>query len=61
MCPNWKLEEDDEDRELLIELEYLRSLTTQERFAIMFEKSRQLAETLLRHGHRRPVEIVKRP
>jgi hypothetical protein len=56
-----KLEGDDPDRELEFELAWLRSLTTQERFALMFRKSREIAEALIRHGHRKPVEIVKRP
>jgi hypothetical protein len=56
-----KLDEDDEERELAFELAYLRSLTTAERFDLMFRRSREIAETLLRHGHRKPVEIIKRP
>ena len=56
-----KLAADDPERELEFELAYLRSLTTQERFALMFRKSRELAESLARHGHRKPVALVKRP
>lgn len=55
-----KLETDDAERELAFELAYLRSLTTQQRFELMFRRSREIAEVLLRHGHRKPVEIVKR-
>ncbi|MGQ9585871.1 MAG: hypothetical protein ACUVXG_10790 [Anaerolineae bacterium] len=55
-----KLERDDEERELEFELAYLRSLTTEQRFELMFRKSRELAEVLLRCGYRKPVEIVKR-
>ncbi len=55
-----KLDRDDADRELEFELTYQLSLTTQERFEAMFRKSRAMAEILLRNGHRRPVEIVKR-
>ena len=55
------LAQDDEEREFAFELAYLRSLTTEERFELMFRRSREMAETLVRHGHREPVAIVKRP
>lgn len=55
-----KLAADDPERELEFELAYLRSLTTQERFDLMFRKSRELAESLARHGHRKPAAILKR-
>jgi len=55
-----KLETDDPEAELEFELAYLRSLTTQQRFELMFRRSREMAETLQRHGHRKPSEIVKR-
>ena len=54
------LEADDEERELAFELAYLQTLTTQQRFALMFRRSREMVELLLRHGHREPVAIVKR-
>lgn len=50
-----------EEEELEFELEYLQSLTTAQRFEMMFRRSRQIAEELLRRGHRRPAQIVKRP
>jgi hypothetical protein len=50
-----------EDREMEFELAYQRGLTTPERFEMMFRKSRQIMEELLRRGHRRPFEVVKRP
>ncbi len=55
-----KLAADDPERELEFELAYLRSLTTQERFDLMFRKSRELAESLARHGHRKSAPILKR-
>ena len=61
MSPVLKLDRDDEDQELEFELAYQRSLTTEERFRMMFQKSREIAEMLIRHGHRKPVETVKRP
>jgi hypothetical protein len=56
-----KLAADDAELELEFELAYLHSLTTAERFELMFRKSRELAESLVRHGHRKPVAVVKRP
>jgi hypothetical protein len=49
-----------EDDELDFELAYQRSLTTAQRFEMMLSRSRQIAEELIRRGHRKPVEIVKR-
>jgi hypothetical protein len=53
-------EEDSEDRELEFELRYQESLTTQQRFEMMFRRSRAMLEQLIRNGHRRPAEVVKR-
>ena len=55
-----KLEKDDQDRELEFELEYQLSLTVEQRFRMMFQKSREIAEILVRNGHRKPFEIIKR-
>lgn len=55
-----KLDEPDPDRELEFELAWLRSLTTRERFDLMFRKSREIAEVMLKHGHRKPIEVTKR-
>ena len=62
MSPILKVEpgEDDAERELEFELEYQGRLTTQERFEMMFRRSRELVEMLQRHGHRRPTEVLKR-
>lgn len=49
-----------EDDELDFELDYLARLTTAQRFDMMLQRSRQIAEELLRRGHRRPAEVVKR-
>ena len=54
-------EEFSEQRELEFELQFQRSLTLEQRFEMMFRKSRELAVELIRHGHRRPAAIVKRP
>ncbi len=65
MSPILKLDRDDEDRELEFELAYQRTLTTQQRFDMMFRRSRLMAEALARHerrtnGPRKPAEIIKR-
>ena len=62
MSPILKVEPggDDAERELEFELEYQGRLTTQERFEMMFRRSRELVEMLQRHGHRRPTEVLKR-
>ena len=60
MSPILKLEMADAEKELEFELAYQRTLTTQERFEMMFRKSRELAEMLLKHGYRKPTEVTKR-
>ena len=61
MPPILKCDKDDEERELDFELDYQISLTAEERFQMMFQKSRELKEALIRYGHRRPSQIIKRP
>ena len=56
-----KLDKDDPERERAFGLKYLLSLSTQERFEMMFRRSDEIKRALLRHGHRKPIEIVKRP
>ena len=56
-----KLPNDDPEREREFELQYLLSLTTAERFEMMFRRSQEIMQTLIRNGHRKPFEIVKRP
>ena len=60
MSPILVLDHDDEEKELEFELAFLRSLTTQQRFDLMFQRSREMAEVLLRHGYRKPSEVVER-
>ena len=49
-----------EEQELEFELDFLLGLTTGQRFELMFERSRQMAEALEAHGHRAPSSILKR-
>ena len=60
MAPILKCDRDDENRELDFELDYQLSLSAEERFRMMFQRSREIAEMLMRYGHRKPFEIVKR-
>ena len=55
-----KLDYDCPEKELAFELDYQLSLTVQERFEMMFRKSREIALILLNNGHRKPFEIIKR-
>ena len=60
MAPILKLDDDDEAREMEFELEFQATLTVQQRFDMMCAASRRVLELLIRNGHRKPVEIVKR-
>jgi hypothetical protein len=55
-----KLAVDDEEKELKFGLDYLSSLTFEERFEMMREKSREMLKQMIEHGHRKPFEIIKR-
>jgi hypothetical protein len=53
-------DEESQRRELLFEIDYQLSLTTAQRFEMMLRKSREMAEELLRRGHRGPASVLKR-
>jgi hypothetical protein len=55
-----KLNKHDEKKEIEFELDYLSSLTTKQRFQMMFEKSRQTATLLRKNGRRKTTEVIKR-
>lgn len=55
-----KLYQADDERELEFELNYLASLTFEERLQMMRQKSREMLRQMVEHGHRRPFEILKR-
>ncbi len=55
-----KLSQADEEKELEFELDYLASLTFEERLRMMKRKSREMLKQMVEHGHRRPFEILKR-
>lgn len=56
-----KVEGNDPQRELQFELDYLATLTTEQRFRMMVDRSNLFIQLMIRNGHRKPVEIVKRP
>ena len=60
MVPILKLDRSDESRELEFELDYQLSLSVEERFQMMFQKSREIKEMLVNNGYRKPFEIIKR-
>ena len=55
-----KLERHDEEAERRHDLRWLEGLTLEERFAVMRERSEAIAWMLIRLGHRKPSEVVKR-
>lgn len=60
MSPILKMDQDDEEREMDFELDYQLSLDVEQRFRMMFQKSKELAAILEKNGHRKPSEIIKR-
>ena len=55
-----KLNEHDEEKEIEFELSWLPSLSTEQRFDLMFKKSRELVALLEANGHRRSPQIIIR-
>jgi hypothetical protein len=56
-----KLDRHDEDREIEFELDYPTSLTTEQRFQMMFIKTKELLNLLKRpNANRKITEIIKR-
>ena len=55
-----KLDKHDEDKEIEFELDYLASLTTSQRFEMMFTKTREMLRLLKKDGRRTTTEIIKR-
>ena len=55
-----KLKNHDEEKERRFSLENQQKLTVQERFQMLFEKSKLMKELLRDHGHSPPPQIVKR-
>ena len=60
MNPILKITADDDDRERGFEIDYLLSLTTEERFKMMFARSDMIKKMLIEHGYRKAIEVIKR-
>lgn len=58
--PVWKSRTHNERAEIEFELDYLASLTTQQRFELMLRKSREMASFRKQQGSRRTTQIIKR-
>jgi len=54
------LEESDEKREIEFELDYLLSLSVDQRFLMMQKKSQEIKSNLVKNGHRKTPQIIKR-
>ena len=54
------LRKDDEKKEIEFELDYLTSLSLQDRFVLMSNKSRELKTNLEKNGYRTAPAIIKR-
>ncbi len=63
MCPILKLKKHNEGKEIEFELKYLLSLTTRQRFEMMFKKSEEIKRLPEKSGHRPDpfgTKIIKR-
>ena len=60
MSPILMLDKDDEEKEIDFELDYQLSLTADQRFQMMFQKSRELGELLKKNEHGKSPQIIKR-
>jgi len=60
MVPILKLDDHDEDKEIEFELDYLLSLTTQQRFQMMLQKTQEMRNLLKNHEHGKTTQIIKR-
>ena len=59
MAPILKLSEHDQKKELEFELQYLKSLTTKQRFEMMLKKTKEMISLLEKSGHRKPFESIR--
>jgi hypothetical protein len=47
-------------KEIIFELKFQMSLTTRQRFEMMFKKTEEMKKLLEKSGHRKAFEIIKR-
>lgn len=55
-----KLSKHNENKEIEFELNYLKSLTTKQRFQMMLKKTEEIRSLLKGHGDRKASQIIKR-
>ena len=55
-----KLDRADEEKEIEFELNFLSSLSKNERFEMMGRKTREILDILEKNGYRRSTKIIKR-
>ncbi|OGL43542.1 MAG: hypothetical protein A2W05_10035 [Candidatus Schekmanbacteria bacterium RBG_16_38_10] len=60
MGPILKLDRHDEEKEISFEIRYQCSLTTRQRFEMMFKKTKEIKNLLEKSGRRKVFEIIKR-
>lgn len=60
IVPILKLPKNSPEKEFAFELDYQKSLTSQERFRMMRARSKEILQRLIDHGYRKSFEIVKR-
>lgn len=60
MSPILKLKKSNENKEIRFELKYLNSLPYKERLEMTIKESAQVLRRLIKGGHLKPFEIIKR-
>jgi len=60
MSPILKLKNHNEGKELIFELKYQMSLTTRQRFEMMFKRTEELIKLMGKSGSRKTVQVIKR-
>ena len=55
-----KLKKHNENKEIEFELNYLKSLTTEQRFQMMFKKTQEMLNLSKRSGYKKTTQIIKR-
>ncbi|PIW87650.1 MAG: hypothetical protein COZ94_04075 [Nitrospirae bacterium CG_4_8_14_3_um_filter_41_47] len=60
MSPVLKIDRYNGKKEIIFELKFQMSLTTHQRFEMMFKKTEEMKKLLEKSGYRKAFEIVKR-
>jgi len=55
-----KLSRHNSKKEIQFELDFLKGLSTKERFEMMFRKTKEMLALLKRHENRKTTQIIKR-